>query len=273
MKRYRIFGVDFDTRASVLKTPEDCWEEKIKQQHLSNRNQMINQLKVQYGDRDIENKINNFIELKSKPFSVIAFHNKFLEQVRNAYVIGSYYPALTGASALGERILNHMIILLRDYHKNDARYKRVYKKKSFDDWNTAIDLLESWDDLLIEAAQKFRDLHTIRNNSLHFTREIDSDDKNFSISAIHKIQEIIDIQFGFSCKQPWYLWIPGEIYLKKEWEKKPFVKEVIIPNSLLVGPNHYVESLRPHYQINDNFIYENKEISDEEFIQLRKNRN
>jgi hypothetical protein len=89
--------------------------------------------------------------------------------------MGSYYPALTGACALRERILNHLMLTLRD----------------------------------------------------------------------------------------------GEIYLKKDWESNPFVKRVYLPNCLLVGYKHYIESLVPKMVLNDHFEYEGKEISDDEFVEMR----
>jgi len=45
---------------------------------------------------------------------VIAYHNSFLRRVRDAFASGNYYPALTAGCALGERILNHLILDLRE---------------------------------------------------------------------------------------------------------------------------------------------------------------
>ena len=104
MKRYRIFSFDFDSRAHSLEPIQNQWDNDVKEQHIENRKTTIAGLIFQYGERNIDAKVQNFTDLKYKPFSVSAFHNKFLEQIRNAYVIGSYYPALTGACALGERI-------------------------------------------------------------------------------------------------------------------------------------------------------------------------
>ena len=247
-------------------------DEKVKEQHLENQKKTIEGLKAQYGEWNLYTKEQNFIDLKSKPLSVGAFHNKFLEQIRNAYVIGSYYPALTGACTLGERILNHMIILLRNYHKDTPEFKKVHSKDSFDNWPRAIDALESWGELLPEAASKFRDLNKIRNRSIHFNPEIDHNDKELALEAIHLIQEIVSIQFSAFGNQPWFFYVPGEIYIKKEWEDKPLIKHIFIPNSLLVGSKHTVESIMPQIVVNDQFEYEDKDITDEEFSQLRQSR-
>jgi hypothetical protein len=73
----------------------------------------------------------------------VAFHNVFFNQVRDSFVIGSYYPALTAACALGERILNHLVLGLRDSFRTAEEYKRVYRKDSFDNWMIPIDVLEA----------------------------------------------------------------------------------------------------------------------------------
>lgn len=273
MKRHRIFPFDLDFRADSLEPVPEQWEEKVRELHIEAQRKTIEGLRAQYGEWNIESKIQNFIDLKSKPFSVAAFHNKFLEQIRNAYVVGSYYPALTGACALGERILNHLMIKLREYHKDTPEYRRVYRKCSFDNWSLPIDALESWDELLPEAASRFHDLNVKRNSAIHFDPETDHNDKELSIEAIHLIQEIVSIQFAAIGNQPWYFYVPGETYIKKEWEDRPFIKYVLIPNSLLVGPNHEVESVIPQIVVNDQFDYQDKDITDEEFTTLRQNRN
>lgn len=271
MKRYRIFSFDFDARAHRLEPAQEQWDEKVKELHVKNREQIIQGLTKQFGEQNIEIKVTDFQDLKLKPFSVAAFHNKFLEQIRNSYVSGNYYPALTGAGALGERILNHMVLLLRNYHKSTPGYKKLHRKQSFDYWPIAIDALESWGELLPEAATKFRSLNEKRNRAIHFNPEIDHDDKELALEAIHLIQEIVNIQFSSFGQQPWYFCVPGEMYIKKSWEDKPLIKHIFIPNSLLVGYKHRVESVFPQTVVNDKFKYEDKQISDDEFYELRKN--
>lgn len=272
MKRYRILTFDFDSRAHNFEPIQDHWEDKIKEQHTANREKTIQELIAQHGKWNHGQKIHNFIDLKRKPFSIAAFHNKFLEQIRNAYIVGSYYPALTGACALGERILNHMMILLRDYHKDAPEYKKVYRKDSFDQWPVAIDALESWDELLPEAAERFRNLNGKRNSAIHFNPETDTNDQVLALESIHLMQEIVEIQFAAFGKQPWYFCVPGEMYIRKEWEQKPLIKHIFIPNAVLVGYKHKIESVVPEFVISDHEDYEDREVSDEEFIELRKNR-
>lgn len=272
MKRYRILTFDFDSRATGLEPPEEYWEEKIKHQYMESQQQTIAHLKLEYGEISFDAKLENFKAIGAKPFSISAFHNKFLEQARNSFVVGGYYPALTGVCSLGERILNHMMLLLRDYHRDSQEYKKIFRKQSFDHWPTAIDALEAWGELLPEAAKKFRELNEQRNRAIHFNPETDHNERELALEAIHTIQNIVKIQFSAFGTQPWYFCVPGEIYIKKEWENMPLIKHVFIPNALLLGPKHRIESVIPKWVINDEFDYENKEITDEEYIQLRKSR-
>lgn len=272
MKRYRLFPSDFDSRAHFLKikTKKDDGE-KVKKQQSKNKKEIEKGLIQQYGVLSKNKKKQNFIDLESKPMSVLAFHNKFFEQIRTSFIMGAYYPALTGACALGERILNHLIIKLRDYFKGEPEYKHVYNKKSFDNWSLVIKILKKWKILLPKVAKKFKELEKIRHKAIHFRPEVDQNDRELALNAIHCLQEIIKNQFSGWGSQPWFITsIPGEIYIKKEWENNPFIKKIYLPNCLLVGPKHIVQKVIPKIKVKDSFSYSNKKVSDEEFSNLRK---
>lgn len=273
MKRYRPVIFDFDARAHhlILEVKEE-WESKIKELHLKNKQNIINGLVKEFGEYNSEMKIKNFIDIGAKPLSIIVFHNVFFHQIRNAFVIGSYYPALTGTCALGERILNHLILKMRNYYTTSPEYKKVYKKDSFDDWDIAINVLKKWDILLPKVVEKFKELKEIRHKNIHFDYSTDYKDRIYALDAIKKMNVIINEQFSAFGSQPWF--IPGTrgcVYIKKSYEGNPFVKEIYIPNCALVGTNHKIEIKDNKWNIIDE-KYEDKEITDEEFVQLaRKN--
>jgi len=272
MKRYRILSFDFDSRAHSLAPAQEQWDEQVKKLHDENRKKAIEVFVRQFGDWEIDTKIKNFIDLKFKPFSILAFHNNFLKQVRNSFVIGSYYPALTSACSLGERILNHLVLAFRDYYKGTNEYKQVYRKDSFDNWGLAIDTLEAWEILLPNVVDNFRKLNEKRNNAIHFNPETDHNDRELALESVHLLQDIIGAQFSAFGTQPWLFIVPGECYIKKDWEEEPFVRILYLPNCALVGTKHTIESLFPRIVVNDNFEYDEREITDDEFIQLRSNR-
>jgi hypothetical protein len=270
MKRFRIFGFDFDTRVHTLTTEiQDHWEERVKQLHTENREQTERALIRQFGEASANQKRQNFIDLGPKPLSILAFHNKLFEQIRVSFVMGAYYPALTASCALGERILNYLILILRDEFKSTAQYKRVYKKDSFDNWDTAIDTLAAWDVILLAVVLEFRKLRDRRNDAIHFRPEVDENDRALALAAISSLGSIIGNQFCAFGPQPWFITdIPGEIYIKKDWESRPFIRKVYLPNCVAVGPQHKIESVMP-WRVKDDVAYEERDITDQEFCFLR----
>jgi hypothetical protein len=274
MKRYRVLPFfDFDTRVRTLVDPiDEKWEEHVKAQHYRNRENTVLRLKAEFGELHSEVKVQNFIDLDAKPISVIAFHNKFFAQVRTAFVMGSYYPALTGACALGERILNHLVLSLRDDYRSTPEYKAVYRKDSFDDWSLAINTLQAWDVLLPQATQDFRALMQQRHKAIHFRPETDHNARELALEAIRTLQAIIGEQFSGWGTQPWFITtIPGEIYIKKAWETWPFITKVYLPNAAHVGFKHRIESIHPQVRIVDpDYNTNTPEVSDDEFSNLRQ---
>ncbi len=271
MKRYRIFSFDFDATAHWLVDPiREEWEEGIKEQHRKNRERIVEGLVAEYGAWESEAKRENFIALQDKPISILAFHNRFFEQIRNSFVMGGYYPALTAGCALGERILNHLILTLRDDFKATPEYKRVYNKPQIDKWDLAINTLESWEVLLPEVVREFRSLKNKRNAAIHFRPEVDRNDRDLALGTILCLRSIIGKQFSGFGPEPWFISdIPDEMYIKKDWEEKPFVRRIYLPNGYAVGPYHRIEGPYPQICINDNFEYEDREVTDGEFRDLR----
>lgn len=270
MKRYRIVTMDFDSRAFILSEQiKPDWEKGVKENWIENKRKVASGLIAEFGEVAYPAKINNFIELGKKPFSVVAFHNKFYQQARDAFVIGSYYPALTGICALGERILNHLILKLRTYFQSTAEYKKVYNKDSFDDWDKAIGVLSNWKILRPDPKLRFLELKRIRHDNIHFGYSTDYNDRQYAIEALLKMTEIIKGQFGAAGPLPWF--IPnakGVTYIKKEYENDPYVKEIYLPSCALVGPNHRMEFNNDQLKVVDEEEYEDRDVSDAEFIAL-----
>src|SRR5262245_58382428 len=148
--------------------------------------------------------------------------------------------------------------------------KMYIKKISFDNWDVPINALESWTVLVPDAASEFRSLRDKRNKAIHFRPEVDQNDRELALEAILCLRKIIETQFTAFGLAPWFIQdIPGEIYIKKDWEMKPFVRKVYLANCLLVGPKHFIVELMPRVIVNDAFAYEDREVTDEEFRDLR----
>ncbi|MFC5467420.1 hypothetical protein ACFPPD_01735 [Cohnella suwonensis] len=273
MKRYRVLHMSFDTRATILNTQiEENWEEDTASLWKENKKTITQGLFHEYGGINFEAKLAYFKEFGPMPFSIIAYHNNFFKNIRDSYVIGSFYPALTAACSLGERILNQLILSLREDFKATPQYKDVYSKKSFDNWDKVIATLESWNVLLAEVVTLFFELKDLRNFSIHFNPETDRLDKELALKAITLLKEIISLQFGIG-NQPWFIHsIPGVIYVKKEAEEWPFVKKVIIPNCVLVGYLHKLEHDGSWFKVVDDHEYDDREVTDDEFKELLASR-
>lgn len=197
MKRYRVLKQQFDFRSRILRIEIDpTWEPAIKAQWEGIHADINAGLAPEYGARDIETKAKNFMEIGVFPLSVIAYHNRFLTQARLAFIMGAYYPALTGACSLGERILNYLVLGLRDAFRSSPEYKGVARKDSFDNWEVPISTLEAWGVWAPEVAARFRALAKMRNRAIHFDPTVEGEDRARALEALTALQEIIARQFS-----------------------------------------------------------------------------
>jgi hypothetical protein len=271
MKRYRVLPIDFDYRAGILKQSLPVTADAAARQQLDQDKFNIQQaLILEFGSRFQEQKLNDFRDVGPRRMSIIAFHNKFAAQIRKSFVSGAYYPALTGAGALGERILNHLLITLREDYRGTVEYKKIRTKKSFDDWGLAIGVLERWGVLLPATCVSFRSLSKIRNKTIHFSPDTDTNDRALALQAISVLDDIIDSQFAVIGCQPWF--IPntrGEFFIKLESEEVPFVKRIYLPSCIHVGPRHKILEMSPRIVIEDDQYESGTSCSDDEFVRLR----
>lgn len=270
MKRYRTTSFSFDSRPNALNMEIiDSWEDSVKSSWNDNKEKIRDGLKKEFGIIDYEQKEKNFIDMGASYPSIIFFHNKFLQQIRNSFVIGSYYPAFTGVTTLTERILNHLIFTLMNDFKLTSEFKEVYNKDSFTDWDMMLRVLTSWNVLLPDTKDYIQKLKKLRHQyAAHFNIETDTKDRELGLEAIKLFQEFIKIQFGAFGKQPWFIeGTKGAFFIKKEFETNPFVKRIYLPNCLLVGPRYEFVNSPKGIQLKDE-NYENKEITDAEFKEL-----
>ena len=248
VRRYRIFNFDFDSRPHTLQeAPGENWSVSAKADWQLGRDGVIAGIQVEYGERHLEQKVEDFKAFGAKPFSIIAHHNAMFNNVRTAFVSGAYYAALTAACALGERILNHLMIDLRDHYKATPQYKHVFRKGSFAQWTLVIDTLEVWSVLLPEVTIEFRALEKLRNRSIHFNADTATQLRSDALSAISHLTKIIGNQFSAFGMQPWFIeGTAGACFIKQDWETHPFVAHYYCSKNLAVGPLHSVELTEKH---------------------------
>lgn len=270
MKRFLVFPLDFDTRARLLEEPGKDWDEQVRTLHEENRSKIINQLRSELGLTDFEEKLKNFRDVGSSPFSIISYHNGLYRQARYAFIYGLYYPALVAACALGERILNHLILDLRSDFSSSPHYKSVFRKESFDNWEFATGVLKDWKVFQHDDVEtNFAKLRELRHRSIHFDNDTYRNLRSDALSSLGCISRIIETQFGFVGSPRWM--IPGTrgaFFIKKEGETDAFIKRYYLPQCPLVGPYYAVKFVSDGVMFFDRANYEEREISDAEFAAL-----
>jgi uncharacterized protein YutE (UPF0331/DUF86 family) len=256
-RMYQVVNYYVDTRSNIL---------RHEQMDKKTKTEIVEGLKDDFGSQDFQEKLDRYIDLEFSLLGIPEEYPGLLNQIISAYSSGYYYPAITASGALGERILNRLILKTRDYFKSDSEYKKIHNKKSFDNWDKTISFLERNGVILSEVAKLFKQLEKYRNDSIHY-----NDGYNFkenSKLAVKNILEIIDKQFNYINRKDlfWVFNVPGEIFVKSEVIDKPFIKEFVLDKCEYITPYHKRES--------DTFVL-NKvaplaPLSDEEFIKLRK---
>lgn len=266
-RRHLSWGMDLDSRAHSLDPhiPEE-WDEEVKTLHRQNLVSARAGMAQEFGERAIDAKIENFVAMGPKPFSVLAHHNALFHQIRQAFVIGAYYPALVGACALGERILNHLVLDMRGHFTSTPAYRKVHGKASFADWRVPIEILESWDILLPQAAIEFRALMDLRHRSIHFNSSTTQNLREHALAAIIHMRTIIEQQFASHALRPWF--IPntlGHVFIRKDWEANAYVQTYYLPNCPFVGPLFGMAPGPDGWQFYDQVDYGDGDWSDEDF--------
>lgn len=268
MKRYRFMKFMIDTTRNIFRV------EGAGAVSASMREEQRGRFGQKYGTEDFDGKFGRWMSIPKSVISVIDEHTQLLEDIERAYITGSLYSALTGACCLGERIFNQIIRRTRESYKAHPQYKRV-NNDSINKWDLAIETLKKWDILEPDTEKKYRQLAKLRNDSVHFQPK-EQDIRAMAREAIELINGIIDDLFGIRSGNKYVSWceVPGEMYLRKEYETVPFVREFYLPAAMLVGYKHKIEPTpERHYRVRDDFAYPDTEVSDSEFVRLRKEHN
>jgi hypothetical protein len=258
---YRIMNFNIDTRVNALKSYRKLG---LKNQEIS----IINEFKAEWGELNFDAKLNRFMSLDLAFIGMPEEYYDLLIPVVTTYYCGYFYPAMTSAGALGERILNRLIIKMRDHYKSSKHYKKIWKKKSFEQWDFPVKVLKDWGVISLKVARLFLDLKQYRNDSIHYNGDYDFETN--SHEAIRILAEIINIQFNYITRTDlfWVFDVPGEILLRSSVVDNPFVIEFILPHCIRIGP--FCEpTASPPVKTSK---YPLKPFSDKEFIELRKNK-
>jgi hypothetical protein len=278
-RRYLPLLFTFDTRNHFLDSEdkEHEWEPDIRKQWQANRRQVTVGLVNEFGPVDFETKFTDYRALGVAPMSVAALHNVFMAQIRTAFVAGAYYPALVAAGALGERMLNQLVVLLRDdYEGHPATTDEIASWRSFTKWSQCTDALAGWGVLSDELVDQFTELGKLRHRAVHYNRVLDNTDaRDAAAAAIRLIQDIIQELFPPLGAPPRFIdGTTGHTYLSLAAEKQPLIKHFYLPASVLVSPRFEMlpmrtEDGRPWFDVHDDADYHARypTLTDAEFVE------
>lgn len=283
MKRYRVIATEFETRILNLQPPAAQLPETERAMQQQSYGRTLAMLKAEYGEFGFEAKLANLRLLNPKPMSVVEFHNHCLNQCRQAFVCGQYYPALASAYLLAERMLAHLIdglLLMGGLPANhalpDAGQENAVRRQTLEvmqaweqgrDWHVALEILLAWQAITPAAAELWRGLYTSSRERLHVDEEELLYKRELAFTAINQVEAIIREQFAGSGSLPWLLAVNDEVYIRKEFEQHPFIQLVYLPSSVHLGYEHQVRRVFP-WEFHDG-EYPEGDLSDDEFMRRR----
>ena len=244
----------FDLTPNIPKKAGEVISEEVKEK-----------LKRELGEDQIDDKYLRWEEISKANIWILEEFNQFLDEIIKAYIQGYYYISITGACCLTERLLNRLIIKLKDHNKKSPLYKKIYdKEKQIQNWDTLKEVLEDWGILNEEQLSICKKLHRYRNDTVHYIPEYDF--KSAAPTVIKLTTKLIDSIFSvFERKDIFNIFIiPGEIWVKECMIADPFVKEFILPCCSMAGAIS---------QIEEDIYLENGaivgDLTEEEFIKVR----
>lgn len=238
-RRYLALAISFDTRAYWLTAKIGDWDDPVREQWLATRRGIRTGLIHEYGNEDHERKIDDFTAIGIAPWTIRDEHNVFLQQVRAAFTLGTYYPALVGACALGERLLNELILRMRDDYADHPSTCRIKDQASIGNWSACISVLVDWGVLDEQTATTFNDLRKLRNKSIHYGKHLSGTDaREDALAAVTSVQSVIAALFPPHGGPPKFIeGTEGHTFLTLASENEPLVKRFYVPACVLVSPN------------------------------------
>jgi hypothetical protein len=270
-RRYTPIAMTFDTRAMLLDLVTDGPDVEPETATLNRNNQsrLREELIHEFGAANYEQKVQNFVDLGPAPWSLAALHNTYLSEVRQAFSLGAYYPALVGACALGERILNHLVLTLREDYASHPATKHVAGKKALDDWEKCIRTLEEWGVATDDVKGDYRALEDARHAAVHYRTELDTGNaRAAALCAIRLLSGVVEKIFNPHGIAPHYFAGPiGRAYVRLEAESDPFIRRFILPACALVSPRYRFVPSGRGFDIYDDPDYgtDRPPLTDEEF--------
>jgi hypothetical protein len=267
MKRYRAIAANWDGRAVLLKSADKGTVVSLNPVMVENIKQIRAQLVQQYGLTNFEQKLENFKESGYLNMSIVTEHNQLLRMIRDSHVSMYYYPSLVASCALGERILNDLVLKMRRHlaPSND----RITTKEAFTNWELMTEYLLEHNLISSNDEKRFFELKELRTFSIHYDKTLLSELKMRSASALEIVSGLIHSLFDPEIPEQYRIaGLFNPSFIRKDMENHPFIREYFLPCCIYVGPKHQITDMSCFPWGFKDAEYEPREISDEEYKAL-----
>jgi hypothetical protein len=77
-----------------------------------------------HGENELSAKVERWKQVRRAHISLVDEYDQLLEEAIQAYIHGLFYPAMTAACCLAERVMNRLVLKLRAHHKSSESYKK-----------------------------------------------------------------------------------------------------------------------------------------------------
>lgn len=224
---YRLTSFHFDALPNI--------------QDLYGDDDILDYIKHLHGEAGIEDKLNRWKKVRREHIWPIDEFNDYIEQVLQAYVQGLFFPSMTGAVCLAERVMNRLVFELRNHFKSSKHYKTIHGRgEKLQNWDLLILILADWDVFDESQTNLARKIHKYRTDSVHYVPNYNYKEK--SLESIKLVSELIDSLFSIYRRKDIFrvFEIPGEIWVRAEAQNLPFVREFILPSCRLMSAIHQI---------------------------------
>jgi hypothetical protein len=256
-RRYRLMSFFVDTSRNL-------YSSKYTKQQADSHTEYLKSI---FGEQDFQHKYERWIKIEYPEVGLIDEYPNKITEIINTYCSGYYYPAVTSACCLAERILNRLILKTRKYFTSHSNYKRIFRKSSFNDWDKMLEIISDWQLIPEKSIEILCEIKNIRHQSIHYNELFDFE--AIVTETINKLIAAVTEIFGVLNRKDIYLVfdIPGEIWVRSIAEERPFVKEFVLPFCYYAHAVHDID-------FKDRKITERLgkigKLTDEEFVNLRK---
>lgn len=241
MKRYRALPGLWDGRPVYLKSILET-SQPLDELNEKNKIRIIAQLQHSYGQLNFQEKLARYVESGYLNMSIVNDHNSVLLSIRDSYIMGNFFPSLTASCALGEWILNDLVLSMRNHFK--ATDAKIHKKDAFTNWGLMIVALLEWNLIAPSHAKDFKELLHLRKASIHYDPKSKTALAQQSNRALQLIAKLIHSIFSAVISEKYRISdSDGASFIKKEMENHPFIRRYYIPNCIYVGPDHQLTNL------------------------------